>query len=190
MFMRIFLFILAFIPLESHAVLLLKYGLNYSTQTDGSTSAGYDSNRTFHKAFAGASVNGKKTLFFGWNINSWSSSFAPESGNEDSYSLLEMGPRVIWFTNENYNLYLSAGWNPYAKGTREKGGTSRDIQSGSSLDFAVGYRFRLGRNFGFGAGIHYHSLSITEEKVSTTTSEVSDTFSNIMPMLELTFFTR
>lgn len=185
--------ILAFIilcsPMTASASFLLQYGLNYSSQKDSSDAGDFEESRTFHKAFLGASVNGKKTLFFGWNINSWSSKLSQGTNPDDTYSILEMGPRLQWFTSENYNLYFSAEWNPYARGDREKSGTSRDI-SGHSMGVGVGYRFRLSRHVGFGAALHYHMLNIKEEKVNSTENNVSDKVNNLMPMLELTILTR
>lgn len=181
--------LLTCLPLSAHASFLLQYGLNYSSQKDSSTAGDFEESRTFHKAYLAGSVNGRKTLFLGWNINSWSSEGKQGSGTEDSYSMLEMGPRLQWFTNENYNLYFTAEWNPYAKGDRQKVGTTRDI-SGSSIGVGLGYRFRLSRMVGFGAAIHYHSLSISEEKINSNENDVSDKVTNLMPMLELTILTR
>jgi outer membrane protein assembly factor BamA len=182
------LFILS-LPLTAKANFLLQYGLNYSSQKDTSGSGEFEESRTFHKAFLGATVNGAKTLFFGWNINSWSSSLSQGAANEDTYGILEMGPRLQWFTNDDYKIYFSAEWNPYVKGDREKAGSSREI-SGSGLGLGFGYRFRISRNVGLGASLHYHSLSISEEKINSTENNVSDTVSNIMPMLELSLLTR
>lgn len=187
--MRFILMLLLVLPLNAQARFLLQYGLNYSSQEDSSDAGDFEESRTFHKAFLGASVNGRKTLFFGWNINSWNSTLSQGSGNEDTYSMLEMGPRLQWYTNDNYNLFFSAEWNPYARGEREKLGTSRDI-SGSSIGIGMGYRFRLSKSLGFGASIHYHSLSIDEEKIESTENNVSDKVTNLMPMLELTILTR
>lgn len=187
--MRFALLLLLLLPLTAEAKFLLQYGLNYSSQEDSSDAGDFEESRTFHKAFLGASVNGRKTLFFGWNINSWSSTLSQGSANEDTYSILEMGPRLQWYTNDNYNLFFSAEWNPYAKGERDKQGTSRDV-TGSSLGVGVGYRFRLSRSMGFGASIHYHSLSIDEEKIGSTENDVSDKVTNLMPMLEFTILTR
>jgi hypothetical protein len=100
-----------------------------------------------------------------------------------------MGPRLQWFINHGYNLYVSAEWNPYAKGEREKIELERKI-SGSSYGFGIGYRFNLSKVIGLGASLHYHSLTIREEKVDSSEMSVSDTITNLMPMLELTIITR
>lgn len=188
--MRHFLVALLFcLPISARANFLFQYGLNYSSGEDSSTDGDSESSRTFHKVLLGGSINRAKTLFLGWNINSWSSSLKQGDAEEDTYSLLEMGPRLQWFTNENYNLYFSAEWNPYARGEREKIGTKRDI-SGTSMGVGLGYRFRISRMMGVGASLHYHSLSISEEKVDNNEEDVSDKLTNLMPMLEFTIITR
>jgi hypothetical protein len=54
----------------------------------------------------------------------------------------------------------------------------------------LGYRFRLSRLVGFGAAIHYHNLSVAEEKTNSSVDDVSDSVNNLMPMLELTILTK
>jgi hypothetical protein len=187
--MRYLLLFFLFIPLTASANFIMQYGLNYSSQTDGSSAGEFDESRIFHKGFIGASINGERTLFFGWNINSWTSNLSQGSSEADTYDLLEMGPRLQWFVNENHNLYFTAEWNPYATGERDKSGTSKDI-TGSSIGFGFGYRFKINRVLGLGASLNYHSLSITDEKIGTTEDTVSDTVTNMMPMLEFTILTR
>lgn len=187
--MRLLLFILLCLPLSSHASILIQYGLNYSSQKDASDNGDFEESRTFHKVLIGASVNQRKTFFFGWNINSWSSSLSQGTATEDTYAMLEMGPRLLWFFNENYNWYATAEWNPYAKGDREKNSNDSEI-SGSSMGVGLGYRFRISRFIGVGAGIHYHTLSIKEEKIGSTENNVSDKVTNLMPMVELSILTK
>lgn len=182
---------LLLLPLSAKAAFLFDYAVNYSSEKDGSKTGEYDKSRLFHKILLGASVNQKRTLYFGWNINSWSSKLkaGEDTANETSYSVLEMGPRFHWFMNDNYNWYLTGEWNPYAKGDRDKGGENKEI-SGSSMGFGLGYRFRLSRLVGLGASINYHSYSIAEEKEETTETDVSDKVTHLMPMLVLSIITK
>lgn len=188
--MKTLFLVLLLCPALSHASFLINYGLNYSSEKDTTTnSQDYDKKRTFHKIFLGASVNGRKTLYFGWNVNSWSSSLKAGTAAESKYSSLEMGPAVLWYLNDNFNWYLTAVWSPYAKGTRNKGGTSRDF-NGSNTGFGLGYRFKLSGAVGLGASIQYQTLSLKEEKVGSASSNVSDKVTHLMPMLELSFLTK
>lgn len=187
--MRFLIFILLCLPLISHASILIQYGLNYSSEKDVSENGDFEESRTFHKVLIGASVNQRKTFFFGWNISSWSSSLSQGTNPEDTYSMLEMGPRLLWFFDENYNWYATAEWNVYAKGDREKSSDDSEV-SGSSIGMGIGYRFRISRFVGLGAGIHYQSLDIKEEKIGSTVNNVSNKITNIMPMLELSILTK
>ena len=185
--MKVFITILLLCPWTVRAAFLFNYGLNYSSETKGPTDNEYEGSKTFHKLFLGASVNQRKTLYFGWNINQWSSK-NKQGETELEHSILEMGPRVHWYLNENQNWYISAEWSPYARGDRR---TSEDQEvSGSSMGFGLGYRFRLSRLVGLGASIQYHSLSLDEEKVESTENDISDKATHLMPMLEFSILTK
>lgn len=58
------------------------------------------------------------------------------------------------------------------------------------MGVGAGYRFRLSRLFALGASIHYHSLSLDEEKIGSTENNVSDSITHFMPMLEISILTR
>jgi hypothetical protein len=188
--MKLLAMLILLITFEARAALIATYGLNYSSQVDTTSTNGFNQGRTFHKGFFGGSINGAKTLYFGWSINSWGSELKPATGDRSTYSLLEMGPKIIWFANDNYNLYFSAEWNPYTRGERTIGGQKREVLSGNSMSAGIGYRFRLSRLVGLGAGIHYHAFEPGEENVAGATTKSGDKFSNIMPMLELSLITR
>jgi hypothetical protein len=182
-------FFCLFFTFNAKAGLLLQGGLSYTSYSDASENGDSDLTRLYNKLFLGASLNDKRTLYFGWNINSWSSSLQQGTSEEDSYGVLEMGPRLQLFFNENFNFYLSAEWNPYIKGERDKNGSSGDIE-GSSYGIGAGYRFRLTKALGLGIAFHYQNLSVTKETINSSESTTSDSISNILPMLELSFMSK
>lgn len=182
--MRFLILLALLVPTVSHAKFISQYGLNYSSDTEDSNGVEVESSKTFHKILLGASVNQRKTLFFGWNINSWSTTYE-SGGTESEFSVTEMGPRFTYFFSEEYNWYITGEWNPYAKGDR-----TNDEISGNSTSFGGGYRFKVSRMIGLGAGLHYHSLNIKESKVGSTENNVSDKKTSLMPMLELTIMTK
>lgn len=185
--MRTLLLLILIFPFNTQASFLMNYGINYSSETEDSDNE-YKKSRTFHKLLLGASVNQRKTLYFGWNINSWSSSLSKFS-QEDNYSLTEMGPRMLWYTSDAYRWYLSLEWNPYVRGKREKSDISRDL-SGSSYGVGIGYRYRISRLFGIGASLNWHKVKFDEETINSTENSISDSMSHIMPMLELSILTK
>jgi hypothetical protein len=186
--MKHFIFFFLLIPCIARASFIFHYGLNYSSEKDASAISDYEKTRMFNKIFLGASVDGNKTFFLGWNYNSWSSTLKRNAADE-KYAMTEMGPKIVYFFGESRNAYLSAEWNPYANGSRQKVTTNNDV-IGSSLGLGVGYRFKLSRLWGLGAGLHYHSLTLKKETIGSSDKTISDTVTNIMPMLELTFITR
>jgi hypothetical protein len=180
--MKKWLLLSLLLPSLAHARFILQYSLNYSSDKEEADTE-VESSKTFHKIFLGASVNNKRTFFFGWNINSWSTTF--ETGAiESEFSMTEMGPRFVYFFSEEYQWYLTGEWNPYAKGER-----ITDEISGNSTSLGLGYRFKVNRYIGLGAGIHYHALSVKESKVDSTENDVSEKRTTLMPMLELTILT-
>jgi hypothetical protein len=100
-----------------------------------------------------------------------------------------MGPRLQLFFNDKYNFYVYAEWNPYIKGDREKNGLNGDIE-GSSYGIGAGYRFRISKAFGIGVAFQYQNLSVTKETINSSESTTSDSISNIVPMLELSFMSK
>lgn len=182
--MRAFLILFLFVPALAHARLIINYDLNYSSQSTDTNNVKGNNSRTYNKVFIGGSLNDRKTFFFGWNINSWSAE--QKSGQaKETYSALEMGPKLLWFLNDNYNLYLNVEWNPYVKGTRKPGSGSSEKISGSSYGLGIGYRFRLSKLVGLGASVQYQTTNIDEAKVGSNSNNVSDTVSHLMPMLSL-----
>jgi outer membrane protein assembly factor BamA len=182
--MKTILFFLLLLPTLSHAKYLLHYGLNYSTE--GTESSGSESERTriFHKVMLGKSFNRRDTLFLGLNINSWSLT-SSTSSTETEFSMLEVGPRLMWYWDDTYRAYFSLDWNPYAKGEDDN-----SEYSGSSFGAGVGYRFKISSMFGIGAGMYYHSLTLKEKTTGSTDTKIDLTYKNIMPMIELTLLTK
>lgn len=181
--MRALLFVLLLTPGLAHARLMINYDLNYSNQTADTNSVKSSNSRTYHKVLVAGSLNDRKTFFFGWNINSWSSE-TKSGASKETYGLLEMGPKFLWFLNDNYNLYVNAEWNPYVRGDRKPGATTEEV-SGSSYGIGLGYRFRLSKMIGLGASVQYQSTTIDESKIGSNENTISDTVSHLMPMLSL-----
>lgn len=185
----LFILLTISLPLSVHAKFAFSYALNYDSDSDSTEEEESEYKRTYHKIFLGATINGKRTVFLGQNINSWSRSIQQGDNEAAEYSFLELGPKLVWYTSQNYNWYLSLEWNPYVKGTRNLAGTERDMD-GSSIGAAIGYRFKLSKRVGFGAAVNYTSLTFEDETIENSTDSVSDKISFVMPMLELTFMTK
>jgi hypothetical protein len=97
---------------------------------------------------------------------------------------LELGPRIVFFLNQGKNFLLSAGWNPYVKGTRNVSGTSADI-AGTSYLVSLGFQVKITKKLFLGGSVNYHAIAITTETVDNTESTVTNSYTSLMPMIEL-----
>jgi hypothetical protein len=181
--MRLLCCLIIFLSPSANARFGAFYSLNISNHNEAIGGQESDFNRTFHTLFLAGTVNGKESIFLGWNINSWSST-GERNSDKSQLSVLEMGPRLIWFNSDQYNYYFSLEWNPYVRGTRTSSAENVEIK-GNSFSAGIGYRFEISRSFGLGAGLYYHSLRVGEEIDGETHRTVSDTINMLMPKLEI-----
>lgn len=169
------------ISLEADAAFMLEYAFNYISDSDNVDNFAFD--KLDNRFFFGASLDDQK-LYFGFNYLMFSRD-VKSNGSTDTLSTTEIGPKIIWFLGDRGSIYISAGWNPFAKGERKRSNTSEDID-GSSLMGALGYQLKLTKRFYLGASINYHSLSISKATDSSNQeTTVSNNYTTIYPMIEM-----
>ena len=105
------------------------------------------------------------------------------NSQEDTLKLLELGPKVQYFLTTSRQSYVALTYNLYAKGTRTLAGVSQDVQ-GTSTIFSFGHQLKLSRMIYVGFSINYHAISITEQKVGTTATDVAQKYTMIYPAFE------
>lgn len=172
------------------ATFQFSYGLNYESDKDSSISENSEYARTYHKIFIGASINGNKTVFLGQNINSWNRELKQGTNTTTAeYSLLELGPKLLWYFSEQRASYISVEWNPYVQGDRKIAGVEGEVR-GDSIGFSFGYRFKLSKNFGIGGSLNYTKVNIKKETISQLENDRSDGISMMVPMLEFAYLTK
>lgn len=171
------------LSVSAHADWLIGLNSGYHSSTDGNTK--FEFSDMINHAFIGASIGSKDLLYIGQNISYQSTQY--KTSGTDKISALELGPRLNYYFNTDKTVLLMLAWNPYAKGSRTtSAGASQDI-SGWSYLAGLGYEVRMSRGFYLGASIMYHALNVTEYEVNNTTTEVSETYSSITPMINLSF---
>lgn len=190
LFLTLMLFFGVILAPHARGSFQFSYGLNYENDKDSSIAENSEYARTYHKIFVGASINGNRTLFLGQNINSWSRELKQGTNTTTAeYSLLELGPKLLWYLSDQYSSYISIEWNPYVQGDRKINGTEGEIR-GDSIGVSFGYRFKLTKNFGVGASLNYSKVSIKKETISQNESDKSDGLTMIVPMLEFAYLTK
>ena len=163
------------------------YSFNMHTETDGGDAEAFSLAKTNHHIFIGLSVDRKEKFYIGQNINSWTKTQTKGEGDDEkTITLLELGPKFLYYFTKERVFYISAVWNFYAKGTSEESGGSSDVDGTSTL-ISLGYHYRLGDTFMLGASLNSHSVSITSKITDSEQEEVTDTYQSTFPMLELLF---
>lgn len=188
MYMKTFLTIILYtIALSSFAKLTTQLGFNYTTDTD--TQKSFEYSKLNGALFIGASVGKKDKLYIGQNVSKYTRTDKQDGLESAEIGVLEIGPKLLYYFNEDKNIFFSGTWNPYAKGERKDANTNKI--SGWSYNLALGYHLKINRFFYLGASLNYHNLNITTETDSSNQeTEVSQTFTSIFPLIELVFHFR
>lgn len=177
-------FLLIFVLCGCSTVALARFEIQTSTgyvsSADGKTKNSF-SDMTNH-IFVGASFDSKEKIVVGQNVSIVSNQF--KTTTTDKLSTTELGPRLNYYFNEDKTFFAAITWNPYAKGKRTAAGVSEEI-SGWSYLLSMGAVSKLGNNFYLGASLNYHSLAISKAIAGTTATTVNNTYTSLMPMLNI-----
>lgn len=162
------------------------YNLNYQTESDGGDAPAFTYNKTMHNLFLGASLDVKKQFYLGQNILSWTRTAQQgnDSATQTTMSLLELGPRLLYYFNDLRRWYLSLVYNFSVKGTSTINEEEGKIE-GTSYIAALGYHYKVTKQIGIGGSLNYHVLTITARKIDSTDLEPSESYTAIIPMLEI-----
>lgn len=181
--MKTFLFAIFFLMNSAHAAFMMSTTSGYSSSTDSNTTTKI-SDMTNH-IFIGASLGVKQRLFVGQNITIFTQQVQTATTNK--VNTLELGPRLTYFFDDGNVFYGTLGWNPYAKGKRTIGSTTEEI-SGFGLLVGLGAEVKINRSFHIGGSLNYKSLTISKSiSEANVAAEVSDTYTSLMPMINLSF---
>lgn len=160
-----------------------QHSFNYETESEDAESLEYGTMRNY--ALLGATFGKKGNWIIGQSIYSWSRSLKNTAmTGESSVSMLELGPRVLFYVNDGKNFYISGTYNFYAKGSRKiNGGTSSDIE-GTSYLLSTGLQLKVSKRFYIGFSYNYHVLNITETSSNSVASTVSQSYTYAFPAIE------
>ena len=175
--------IIVFLMNSAHAAFMINTMTGYTSSNDSKTTT--DISGISNHVFIGASIGSRDRLFVGQNISNFTHEIKTSSTNK--VNTLELGPRLTYFFNEGNVFYLTLGWNPYAKGKRTIGSEVEEI-SGYGLLGGLGAEVKVNRYFHIGGSLNYKSLSISKSINSANiVTSVSDSYTSLMPMINLSF---
>lgn len=168
---------------SAHAAFMIDTMTGYSSSSDSKTTT--DISDVTNHIFIGASIGARQRLFVGQNITIFTHQL--KTSTTDKVNTLELGPRMTYFFDASNVFYGTLGWNPYAKGKRTVNSVTEEI-SGYGLLVGLGAEVKINRNFHIGGSINYKSLNISKSiSAANVATEESDTYTSLMPMLNLSF---
>ncbi|MFN8371021.1 MAG: hypothetical protein U0T83_10415 [Bacteriovoracaceae bacterium] len=187
---KYFIFFIALISAATYtpkasAGLYIQHAFNYTSDSDNADKFSYGSMKNMF--FIGGTLGTKNNFVIGQNVYYWNRNYAHTTNTTgNTLSMLELGPRLIFFFQEEKNFYLSLNYNFYAKGSRTLSGVNQTVD-GTSIFFNAGYDFKISRSVFIGVALNYHSLSLTKAEVGSTSTTISNSYVNIYPTLEISF---
>ncbi len=165
--------------------MLFQYSLFYNTYSDDAENFNYS--RMNNGFFGGASLGRGTRFFLGPSYYMWSKSHQASSGSTASeVSFTEFGATLVTYIDQACQWKLELTYNPMVKGERSLASETADLD-GTGYRASLGYQLKLGGKFYLGAAINYHTVSLSTQVVNNTESDISKTYSNISPTLEIAF---
>ncbi|MBI2520586.1 MAG: outer membrane beta-barrel protein [Bdellovibrio sp.] len=180
-------FLLLPIP-GAFAAFCLQYSLLYHTWEDDVDQFSYS--RMNNAFFVGASFDRNNKLYIGPSYHMIAKTHQAGSGSTESeVSLTAFGASVLYFIDKEFRWKVQLTYDLALSGTRTVDGTNEDIE-GSGYEAGIGFQLPLSRSVWLGATMNYHAFNISESKVDTTATDVSESYTAIVPMINLNFFFR
>lgn len=178
---------LAFLtPLNSEAAFTIQYSLFYNTWDDDVDDFSYS--RMNNAIFVGASFDRKNKLYIGPSYHLYSKTHQEGTGGTPSeFSVSAFGASMVYFFDEGLRWKTQLTYNFAVSGTRTVAGENQEIE-GSGYEAGFGFQQPLTRNFWLGATLNYQSITISEYKVDTTATEGSESYTSIVPMINMNLF--
>ncbi len=154
---------------------------------DDDDSASLEHTNMRNTFFIGASYEKDGQFILGQNIHIWKKESEDQTlAEEEIYSMLEIGPRMILYLNKNRNLYISAAYHFYAKGEREFGGVTEEIK-GSALMASIGLQRKIFGRVHLGFSLSYHKFSMSESIINNNSTIEEQSHTSIFPALDLSY---
>ena len=114
---------------------------------------------------------------------------AGSGSTESDVSVTAFGASALYFIDKEFRWKVQLTYNVALSGSRTVDGASQDIE-GSGYEAGLGFQLPLSRSVWLGATMNYHAITISEYKVDTTATDVSQSYTAIVPMINLNFFFR
>ena len=169
-------------PFTSRAGLVFQYSGGYTSYTNDNDELNFS--RMLNAVYLGASVGRKTRFMIGPSYTMWNQSHTNSAGNESTMSMTEFGATLMIYLNRARNWKVTATYCMSVNGERKLGNTE-EILKGSAMRFGFGYHAPITETFALGLNLAYQITSLTSSITNNTESEIDETYTQMLPMLEL-----
>jgi len=191
---RYLFFVIILIPKLSIAGFITQWSFFYNTifpLTENPVVNSYAYSKMDNAIFAGASIGRSAKLFLGPSYHLWNNSYQPSSSDTArTLSFTNFGASLLYFFDIKKRWKLELNYSPSVNGTRVLANGTEEILTGNSYRVGFGYHRHFSKLFVLGFTVYYHSISITDKVIGTTETKITDTYSGVLPMVELSFRTK
>ena len=161
---------------------VFQYSGGYTSYTNDNDEIGFT--RMLNAVYLGASVGRKTRFMIGPSYTMWNQGHKNSSGNETSISMTEFGATVLVYLNKSLNWKFSGTYCMSVNGTRKTGAIEETLK-GNAMRFGFGYHAPITEAFAIGGTLSYQVTSLTSSIINNTETEIDQSYSQIIPMIEL-----
>ena len=178
------LLILFFVTIISSvkAGVVFQYSGGYTAYNNDNDDINYS--RLLNAAFLGASIGRKTRFMIGPSYTMWNQSHQNSAGQETSMSMTEFGATVLIYLNKSLNWKISGTYCMSVNGTRKTGNIEETLK-GSAMRFGFGYHAPITDSFAIGGALSYQLTTLTSSIRNNSETEIDQSYSQILPMIEL-----
>ena len=191
---KFYLLILILIPNLAFAGFIAQWSFFYNTifpLTESPVVNSYSYSKMDNAIFAGASIGRSSKLYLGPSYHIWNNSYQPSSSDtERTLSFSNFGASLLYFFDIKKRWKLELNYSPSVSGIRKLASGTEETLTGTSYRAGFGYHRDITKYFVLGFTVYYQSITMSDKVVGSTETKITDSYSGILPMVELSFRTR
>ena len=191
---KFYLLILILIPNLAFAGFIAQWSFFYNTifpLTESPVVNSYSYSKMDNAIFAGASIGRSSKLYLGPSYHIWNNSYQPSSSDtERTLSFSNFGASLLYFFDIKKRWKLELNYSPSVSGIRKLASGTEETLTGTSYRVGFGYHRDITKYFVLGFTVYYQSITMSDKVVGSTETKITDSYSGILPMVELSFRTR
>ena len=169
-------------PIESKSGIVFQYSGGYTSYTNDNDELNFS--RMLNAVYLGASLGRKTRVMIGPSYTMWNQAHNRSNGTETDISMTEFGATLLVYLNKSLNWKFTATYCMSVNGTRTTGAVEETLK-GNAMRIGFGYHAPITDTFAIGGTLSYQVTNLTSSIINNTETEIEQSYSQILPMIEL-----